>query len=148
MKLTDRQIKIRALFREAVLLAWHTHDKYLMFNVIYRIANEFDITFDAARIEMAEIPSIGKFHKTMPASAWLARHYRVVSDALFDGKTDEYALVLWKNTKRTDGGEKRTREEKAENQRINRNTRKLAAFAELRKNMPDRWGRSDWKKVK
>jgi hypothetical protein len=38
------------------------------------------------------------------ARVWLARYFRRVSDALFDGATDEEAIKLWINTDATDLG--------------------------------------------
>ncbi len=148
MKLTERQIKIRSVFRNSVLAHFSNAEKFKMFNTIVDVCNALDLPFDDARAEMAEIPSIGKFRKNMPCAAWLASHFKPVSNALYDGVGKEAALNLWVKTKRTDGVARRDVHEKMEMARNARNNRKNKAFAELHKNMGDRWDATSWSKVK
>lgn len=148
MKLTERQVKIRAVFRDSVLAHFSNAEKFRMVNTILDVCKSLDLPFDEARAEMAEIPSIGKFRKSMPCAAWLASHFKPVSNALYDGATKDAALKLWAKTKRTDGVVKRTGEEKRLYNKMARDNKKIRAFATLRKDMGDRWGATSWSKVK
>lgn len=148
MKLTAIQVEMRTVFRNAILEHWRDNKRPLMFGTVHAVKNHFSLSTDEAREEMSKVPSIGKFRMNMPVQAWLASHYRQVSNALFDGATDEKALAIWKVSKRTDGEPKRTREEAKEGAKTNKSHRKFRALAELRNNMGDRWGATSWGKVK
>lgn len=148
MKLTERQVKIRTVFRDSVLAHFANAEKYMMLNTIVDVCKALDLPFDEARAEMAEIPSVGKFRQNMPCAAWLASHFKPVSNALHDGVGKEAALNLWAKTKRTDGVARRDVHEKMEMARNARNNKKIKAFATLRKDMGDRWDATSWSKVK
>lgn len=150
MKLTERQVEIRGAFRSAVLdLFWDDH-RVLMFNVTRIIAAKFfDNDESAAMDALAEIPSIRIYNQKGPIQGWLARHFRAVSNAMFDKKPVDYCLALWKTQKyAANMNSKRSKQDMKEHAALQRNNRVNRAYAELRKNMPDRWAKSDWTKVK
>jgi len=149
MKLTEEQKIIRTLFRVKIVEYWNT-DKSLMFGIIDYICDGYpELTREQVKDKMAEIPSIGRFREKMPIHAFVARYFRPVSDAMFNGCTAEHALELWSKTKRNTAPEaKRTKEEMQEYQKTKRDFRNLGAIAELHKNMPDRYEKSNWHKCK
>ena len=148
MKLTERQVEIRAKFRELVIYYWPDSKKPLMFN----ITNNLEVIFGKSVLdEMAEIPSIGPLYTRAPIQAWLARHFRAVSNAMFDGKTGDYALQLWKKEKYANVNsmtQKRSASDLKEMAQLKANNKINRAFGELHANMPDRWGKTSWNKVK
>lgn len=149
MILTEEQKIIRELFRKRIVELWNS-DKQLMFNIIDYIADGYvELSRDEVKEKMAAIPSIGRFRENMPIHAFVARHFRPVSDALFSGCSLEKALEIWKNTKRAKHPEKkRTKEELGEYRKHRRNLNKLSAIAELKSNLPSRYEKTNWNKCK
>ena len=150
MKLNDRQLKIRSIFRNYIIDNWVSKtNKIKMFGIFIVVADEFGITQDQARDEMYQIPSIGWVGPTMAINVWVAKYYRPISEALWDGKSKEHVLALWAKTKKTaDRNHKIGVTDKKEHAVINKNRKKLAAIADLHKNMPDRWQKTSWGIVK
>lgn len=148
MKLTERQIKIRSIFRNCIIDNWISN-KIFMFNTITAVSNELSIGQIQANEEMCAIPSIGWVPGTMPINVWTAKYYKQIADALWSGKSKEQVLTLWAKTKKTtDTTPKLNATERKEHSTINKNHKKLAAIAELRKSSPDRWGKTAWGKCK
>lgn len=150
MKLTERQIKIRAIFRNYIIDNWVSKtNKTKMFGAFIVVAEEFGITQDQARDEMYQIPSIGWCGPTMPINVWMAKYYKQIANALWDNMPKDKVLALWVKTKKTaDRNPKIGVTDKKEHAVINKNKKKLAAIAELHKNMPDRWQKTSWGIVK
>lgn len=151
IKLTGRQVLLRRAFRECVLENWRSERKTLMFSVTNDLSEMFSMDAKSIENELAEIPSIRAYRGKFPIQAWLARHYPAVSNAMFDGKTNEQCLAIWAKSKYTPANSENgfmnraTRSERGKtvwSARVNR------AHAELRKNMPDRWAKSSWGLVK
>lgn len=149
MKLTERQIRIRSVFRNHIIDNWYSKERCKMFGAIIAVADDLEIKQYQAKDEMLAIPSIGWIGDTMTINVWMAKYFRPVSDALFNNAPKEKVLLLWSKTKKTASvSPKLSVTDKKEHAQINKNHKKLAAFAELHKNMPDRWGKTAWNKVK
>ena len=152
MKLDERQIKLRAAFREVLLRNWRTPGKTLMFGVYYEVADRFGMDRAEALGALCALPSIRKFSDNTPIQVWLARHYPAVSNAMFDGKSDEHCLALWKQSKyarATSATGKRSASEKREMvQGWHEGKRVLKAVAEMKRSAPDRWSATSWNIVK
>lgn len=117
-----------------------------MFNVTNILRDKFGV--DVLE-EIKEIPSMGYVNPSMPINVWTAKYFRPISDALWSGKPKAEVLKLWGITKRSkDVSPKLCITDRKEHARINKNHKAMQAFAELRQNMPDRWGATDWKKCK
>jgi len=144
MKLDEQQMALRKRFRELVV-EYFWHPKYiLMFNVIATMNKEFD---EDIYNRLDAIPSIGHVNGKTPIQAWLAQRYNPVATALYNKASPEAALALWNRTKMCIV-RKRGRADLDIRGEMYKDNRKNKGLAELRKNMPDRWASSDWRKVK
>ena len=152
MKLDEHQIKLRAAFREVLLKSWRTPGKTLMFGVYYDVADRLGMDKAEALEALCALPSIRRFSDKTPIQVWLARHYPAVSNAMFDGKTDEQCLAIWKQSKYaqvSSATSKRSASDKREMaQGWKEGKRVLKAVAELQRNAPDRWAATSWNIVK
>ncbi len=152
MKLNERQVELRAAFRDVLLKNWRSPGKTLMCGVYYDVADRFGIDKRVAKEELCALPSIRHFTDTTPIHVWLAKHYPAVSNAMFDGKSDDQCLAIWRTSKysiATSATSKRSNEEKKEMAQCwNKGKRKLKAIAELQRNAPDRWANTSWNIVK
>lgn len=146
MKLNERQIALRACFRETIVDFWNCPDnKYKMFNVLIVCQEKLGGTQYDIFGELLEIPSIGWLSSEISMQVWTARYHKTISDALWDGKSKEYVMRLWKTSKRAKSAPPRKNaEEKKEYAKINKNIKKIKAIGELKGNMPDRWQRTAW----
>jgi hypothetical protein len=130
---------------------WRDADRFKMFNIVptMRVDGQFNLSPVDIYIKIKELPSIRGFWDTMPVAAWLAKHYPKTSSALFAGADDAKALAIWKDEKYTVAATvRRSNADAAEGRAIRKNLKTMQAFAELRKNMGDRWGKTDWQKCK
>ncbi|EKD98776.1 MAG: hypothetical protein ACD_23C00277G0008 [uncultured bacterium] len=148
MKLTDTQILVRSAFREEVIDQWIVNGKPFMFNIKNRIAERLNMTVADVFEVMQSIPSIGFVSDTMPINVWTAKYFKLIANAMWEGKSRQQVLALWAKTKRTTDSNKLSAAERSDLNSINRDGRKLRAVGELRNNMPDRWGETDWSKCK
>ena len=98
----NAKINITPTFMKECIKGWHTD-----LPLFRAVRNTEEIVF-GTRGEDTNLEQICGRPKT-PQSiynlkgncrSWLARHFRPVSDALFDGKSDEEALKIWMNTDR------------------------------------------------
>lgn len=151
LKLTERQVALRKAFRETLLRNWRSTGKTMMFSVSIDVGEQFGISQYEAKQELSVLPSIRMFGDKTPLQAWLAKHYPSVSNAMFDGKTDEQALAIWSKAKYQLANPvtcKRSNDDLKVMADTHKNSRKTRAYAELRKSMPDRWARTAWNVVK
>ena len=74
-----------------------------MWRVVHEVEAEMGVAGAPNTIlqEMETLPSIGRLFLSVEVTGWLAQNYRAVSNSLFDGASDEAALALWKNEKRS-----------------------------------------------
>ena len=153
MKLTERQIKLRTCFRKTIINCW-AKDSHV-YHVALLIAFEVDgyikegrEDFSYARKileEMREIPSIGFVQVNV--RRYLAAAYPVISEALFDGISNERAIKMFKGMLR-----KKTRDSVMGEEEMflyKKSKRKLVAFGELMNNAHgSRYAKSHWGIVK
>ena len=94
-------------FMKYCIEAWRKD--YKLFYAVYKTEQElFGTKYNNENVvQILNRPKTPSFQrnglKTM-ARVWLARYFRPVSNALFDGATDEEAIKLWINTDRKDLG--------------------------------------------
>jgi len=149
MKLTERQINIRKAFREDIIDNWKSNTNTLMWSVIARLAEQFNSSFNEMEIELSFIPSIGKIYGKTPINAWTAAHYRVVSDALWDGKNKDYAMKLFTKTKKdVSSPTKFSKSDYKDRKVLYKDRAKLKNIAEMNAWRPDRYESTAWNKVK
>ena len=92
-------------FMRLVIEAWRKDFKLLW--AVYKTAEQ--VGCDLGNVYgHPKTPSENWFKEGMNVSVrcWLARFFRPVSDALFDGKDNETALRIWRNSERRDVGGK------------------------------------------
>ena len=100
MILSAEQLAIRQFFRGIVIEHWLYHKESRMHAILKAVAVRFDLDSDDAYSQMSAIPSIGAFPKGQPLMAWLAASYPEISNALFDGASEEVVMRLWKTVGR------------------------------------------------
>lgn len=146
MKLTERQMALRKAFRLTLLTHWRTPGLTMMWSLNESLARQFDVTADAMHEELSEIPSIRSFSRRGAIQPWLANHYRDVSNAMFEGKSVEHCLALWRNSKymMSSQTQKRSSEDRCAIAYVIRQSKNTGEVAKLRASMPDRWAKTAW----
>jgi hypothetical protein len=152
MKLTDEQRDAKKIFRLSVLKYFWGHDgKHTLGNVIYDVSDVLFISPPEAVIFLSKIPSIGPLFWHTGCSTWLAKHYPVVSKAMFDKKPIDEVMRIW-STQRYQNANNKTNKRgssgDAERSELYRGRKKIREIAKLRKDMPDRFAKSSWNLVK
>lgn len=99
MKLTERQVKIKKIFRQKLLYLWPACATMVM--VSHHV--DYEVGGTGLFAEMEAIPSIGKYWGMETCTVWLARHYPKTSNALFSGATHHQAMIVWSKEKRIPG---------------------------------------------
>ena len=149
MILTPEQIELSKYFRQRVLDLFFDNKKCLMFTIDNDVAEKFDMKQCEAHYRLSEIPSIRIYSANMPISAWLAKHYPLVAQVMFDKKGIDVALRVWKTQKyQACAVKKRSRHDEKEIAKTRKNINKSGEIAELQKNSPDRWSNTSWNIVK
>ena len=82
----------------AVLAAWRADARMARPLSVY--ATYSGLEGKALIDEIMKLRFGARMYYRMHAKAWLAYWYKPVSDALFDGASDEKALALWRRTRR------------------------------------------------
>lgn len=104
MILTERQKMIKVNFRRLVLEYW-AGGGYMSI-----VLNELFLLFDNFSIEeLTSIPSISRVWHKQPIQAWLASAYLGVSNILYDGRSTQQALAVWKKVKHSPVRDKHAR---------------------------------------
>lgn len=139
MKLTERQKALRIMFRAHVIDKW-ADPATSFYSIFSSMIDGTEVTVAEIRRELSEIPSIGFIDWGWSVRPWLARHYPMVSDALFDTADKRIAMTLFV-AKNYVNGKSALAEIKAS---AKRSEKKINEIRTLNSEKRHRWAKSDW----
>lgn len=154
MKLTDRQLKLRTAFRNAVIDGFKSDitQSRIIQTVIIAVdgklqdyTGELSSEYLEVEKELQEIPSIGYINGG--AVRYLCSNYAKISDALFNGLSKDAALKMFATVKRNN--DRKSMVDSSNRYINNVANKKNRSHAELQNNMHgSRYAKTHWGIVK